>query len=256
MFITYDSTKKTDAILPSRTNRGDESKVSNQTVAPKNQASPGSLLNLKNWKIALPIDTAHAGTPDEIKQPEITNFTDSNSFFLNSARDGVVFRARADGATTKNSSYPRSELREMTDEGTENASWSTSKGFHTMTIRQAITHLPDVKSELVSAQIHDEDDDVVMVRLEKNHLFVESDGENIGTLDEEYILGTIYEVRIEVQDGRIEVYYNGVLKVDIKKTGTGYYFKAGCYTQTNTTKGDPATSYGEVVIYDLAVKHS
>ncbi|RYX79346.1 polysaccharide lyase family 7 protein [bacterium] len=260
MAFSQSAARKEDKVVSkstsSETKNKDDSDNMVQTVLPDKPAVPGSLLNLANWKIALPVDTARAGTPDEIEQPELAHFTDPNSFFLNTERDGVVFRARADGVTTKNSKYPRSELREMTNTGAKDASWSTSKGTHEMTVRQAITHLPDVKSELVAAQIHDDSDDVIMVRLEKNHLFVEGGGENLGTLDNNYTLGTIYEVKIEVQNNTIKVYYNGTLKVDIKKTGTGYYFKAGCYTQTNTTKGDPATSYGEVIIYNVTVRHS
>ena len=36
---------------------------------------------------------------------------------------------------------------------------------------------------------------------------------------------------------------------------TGCYFKAGCYTQSNESKGDKPESYGEVVIYKLVVEH-
>jgi poly(beta-D-mannuronate) lyase len=112
-----------------------------------------------------------------------------------------------------------------------------------MQIRQAITHLPDVKNELVAAQIHDDSDDVIMIRLEGNRLFVESDGENIGDLDANYALGTIYTVKIVAEQSTIKVYYNDILKVTSNKNGSGYYFKAGCYTQTNTTKGDSADPY-------------
>jgi len=52
------------------------------------------------------------------------------------------------------------------------------------------------------------------------------------------------------------VYYNDILKVSYNKSGSGYYFKAGCYTQTNISKGDSASSYGEVTIYNLQVSHT
>jgi len=35
----------------------------------------------------------------------------------------------------------------------------------------------------------------------------------------------------------------------------GCYFKAGCYTQSNTDKGDTPKSCGEVVMYGLEVTH-
>lgn len=217
---------------------------------------PSQVLRLANWKLQLPVDTDRAGTPDEIKQPDLNSFVDTDHFYLNPQRNGVAFKANAGGATTKNSSYPRSELREMSADGRANASWSNTSGTHTMTIRQAITHLPDVKSELVAGQIHDSSDDVIMIRLEGSRLFVESGGENIGDLDPNYALGTIFTVKIVAEQSSIKVYYNDALKVTTTKSGNSYYFKAGCYTQTNTTKGDSAASYGEVTIYDLAVNHT
>jgi hypothetical protein len=226
------------------------------TTVPALITHPGQLLRLTNWKLQLPIDTERTGSPDEIKQPELNSYTDANNFFLNSQLNGVVFRANAGGATTKNSSYPRSELREMTSDGRSNASWANNSGTHTMTVRQAITHLPDVKDELVAGQIHDDSDDVIMIRLEGAHLFVESGGKNIGDLATNYNLGTMFTIKMVAEQSSIKVYYNDSLKVTTDKNGSGYYFKAGCYTQANTTKGDSPASYGEVTIYDLSVSHT
>jgi hypothetical protein len=39
-------------------------------------------------------------------------------------------------------------------------------------------------------------------------------------------------------------------------TGSGWYFKVGCYTQSNETKGDKPEAYGEVVVYKLKVTHA
>lgn len=218
---------------------------------------PSDRLDLKNWKLTLPVNTGHAGEPDEIEQPELTDFAYEPYFMNNPDGDGVRFRAPAGGATTEHSDYPRSELREMIDGGREEASWSNEDGdgTHTMTVRQAITHLPGKKSELVAAQIHDDSDDIVMVRLEEHRLFVEADGDNIGDLEMQYELGTPYTVKIVAADEKIKIFYNGRLKVTYDKSGDDYYFKAGCYTQTNTDRGDKADSYGEVVIYDIDVSH-
>lgn len=137
----------------------------------------------------------------------------------------------------------------------QRASWSNTGGLHTMTIRQAITHLPDVKPHVVAGQIHDASDDVIMIRLERNHLFVEAGGDEIGVLDPAYVLGTPFTVQITARDGYIQVSYNGELKVHYNQSGSGYYFKAGCYTQSNPSKGDAADAYGEVIIYSLQVSH-
>jgi hypothetical protein len=216
--------------------------------------APSKVLDLANWKLALPVDTPHAGTPDEITQPELATFSLSPYFWASGG--GAVFRAHAGGATTKNSSYPRSELREMTAGGSQSASWSNAQGVHSMTIRQAITHVPDAKPHVVAGQIHDASDDVIMIRLEGNRLFVEGDGDDLGLLDPNYSLGTVFTVQVIARDGRIQVHYNGALKVDYAHSGSGYYFKAGCYTQSNPSRGDAPSAYGEVIIYGLNVSHS
>ncbi len=213
--------------------------------------TPGKILNLANWKLALPINTEANGNPDEIKQPNLATYSNENFFFVNSEQTGVVFRANAGGATTSGSSYPRSEMREMTNNGRVEASWSSSDEEHSMTVTQAITALPPVKSEVVAGQIHDANDDVIMIRLEKNHLFVEADGDSIGTLEANYVLGTKFTVTITANSNGIRVLYNDNKTITHDKVGSGYYFKAGCYVQSNTSRGDAPNAYGEVIIYDL-----
>jgi poly(beta-D-mannuronate) lyase len=125
-----------------------------------------------------------------------------------------------------------------------------------LTVTEAITAVPKVKPHVVAAQIHDGEDDVVMIRLEKNRLFVEADGDEVGVLDPAYVLGTRFTVELRATSSGIRVTYNGSKSVTYDKVGSGYYFKAGCYTQSNVDKGDKASAYGEVVIYALTVKHT
>jgi poly(beta-D-mannuronate) lyase len=216
---------------------------------------PADLLDLSTWKLTLP--TGEEGSPTEILQPELDAFELEPYFHLDAARDGVVFRAHAGGVTTGNSSYPRCELREMAGDGSEMAAWSTTEGVHAMTIAQQITHLPEVKPHVVAGQVHDAEDDVVMIRLEGQNLFVEGGGEDLGTLDAAYAPGTRFTVKIEAAGGRIRVYYEDLVTpaVDIERDTEGCYFKAGAYTQSNPERGDDPDAYGEVVIHDLSVTH-
>jgi poly(beta-D-mannuronate) lyase len=216
---------------------------------------PSGLLDLRGWKLTLPIETPHDGHPDEILQPELATFVLEPYFHLNAKKDGVVFRAPVEGATTSGSGYPRSELREMTADGKRLASWSTTSGKHTMVIRQAITHVPAVKDEVVAGQIHDGSSDLIEIRLEGKHLFVAADGPNVGTLDSNYTLGTVFTVKIEATGGHVKVSYNDVLKVDIARATGSCYFKAGMYPQSNLSKGDAPGAYGEAIIYDVKVTH-
>ena len=82
---------------------------------------PAGIINLTNWKLTLPTGDDE---PVEVTQPELTQFRDPRYFHVDPVGDGVVFRAPVGGATTGNSEYPRSELREMTASGKKQASWS------------------------------------------------------------------------------------------------------------------------------------
>ena len=120
----------------------------------------------------------------------------NGSFVRLTPGGGVAFRAPVGGATTGNSSYPRSELREMSADGRREAGWTNASGRHIMTINQAITATPRAKPHVVAGQIHGAEDDVVMIRLEGRRLFVESDGTDVGLLDPRYRLGTRFTVSI------------------------------------------------------------
>jgi poly(beta-D-mannuronate) lyase len=145
----------------------------------------------------------------------------------------------------------------MTDNGSQEASWSSNSGTSTMTVDEAITHLPVVRPEVVAAQVHGPSAYVMLVRLDGSDLFVENNnGNNVGTLDANYSLGTAFTVQIIVSNGYIQVLYNGSQKADFASSGSGDYFKAGCYTQSNPSDGDSPSAYGQVIIYSLQVSHT
>ena len=170
---------------------------------------PSGLIDLSLWKLQLPEDTARPGHPDEVKQPELENFSHPSFFFLSKKHDALVFRAPCGGATTKNSKYPRSELREVTAEG-KRASWPTSsEDLHILKARLAIAQLPKVKPHLVCAQIHDTHDDLLVIRLEKNHLFIRRDNLPKITLNSAYQLGTPFSFEIHSGQGSVLVFYEG-----------------------------------------------
>jgi Alginate lyase len=212
---------------------------------------PGQLVDLDDWKLTLPVGD---DGPQEIVQPALATYSDAQHFHLDRTGRGVVFRATVGGTTTENSSYPRSELREM--DGAEEAAWSSTTGTHAMDLCQAITETPVAKPHVVSAQIHDGDDDVLQIRLEGQRLMVQyDDGEKAVDLDPAYRLGTAFHVRIVAAPGGVQVLYNGERKADLPLRGTGWYWKAGAYVQSNTSKGDSADAAGEVVVYALRLDH-
>ena len=220
--------------------------------ADETAAATARVLDASDWYLTLP--TGSKGKPDTVRPPDLADYS-SKWFHANSDKNGIVFTANAGGVTTSGSSYPRTELREMN--GSKLAAWSNTQGTHTLTVRQAVTALPAAKPDVVTAQIHDAEDDVMEVRLESGKLIAQyNDGRTDVTLDPRYTLGTPYDLTITASAGRIRVSYNGAKKLDIAKRGSGWYFKSGSYIQSNTSKGDKASAVAVVVIYRLAVKHS
>lgn len=221
---------------------------------------PAQILDLSNWKLNVPEGIKTPGGSDEYRQPELQTYSNENWFFANKAGNAVVFRAITGGTTTKGSGYPRSELREMVDNGKKNASWSSSTGTHTLFIDQSIIHLPVKKPHIVVGQIHDADDDVIVFRLEKNKLFVKMNNEKGPVLDENYQLGTRFTVMFKVKNDQTECYYNDKLAFTYPKAFTGAYFKAGAYVQSSCqgkrkVDGEGCDAYGAVEIYKVWAKH-
>ncbi len=212
---------------------------------------PGDVLDLANWSLTLPTGTE--GDPDEVRQPDLATYTDG-WFRIDPAGTGVAFTANAGGVTTENSGYPRSELRERV--GGERAAWSNTSGVHTLEVRQAVTELPEVKPHVVTAQIHDAEDDVLEIRLEGSRLLAEyDDGDGSVELDPDYRLGTYFDLAIVAAGGRVRVLYDGVERADLPLAGEGWYFKAGSYVQSNPERGDRPDAVGTVVVERLRVTH-
>jgi len=213
-------------------------------------AVPAQVLDLKNWEIQLPI--SKDGSLEIVKQPQLATFSLNPYFYADG--NSVAFAAWINGTTTGGSEYPRSELREM--DGGAGASWSTSKGTHTMTLKQAYTRLPAKRPEVVGAQIHETsgDDNLVQVRLNHPDIVLWAPGDRV-TLQSNYVLGTQFTLEIQCTGGDLKVSYNGQLKYSKSYSATDAYFKAGAYVQSNKNYDDNS-QYGETKIYSLSVAHT
>ncbi len=247
-----------------------------ELIAPAQQAIniqyPMDVIAAQAWYITLP--TKIKATPDTVKVPDLMTYTDE-WFRLNDAKDGTVFKARCDGATTANSKNPRSELREMRSDGKNQAAWSSTAGTHSMEIEQIVNVLPiGSKPHVVVGQIHDANDDVSVFRLEGNtsgdrsigSLWITDGNTTHGRLiTNSYKLGTKFRVGFNVSGGKISYTFNGqpVAGYSQSKNFSGAYFKAGCYNQSggNSTplpdgpdKGK--SDYAQVTIYAVQVCHN
>ncbi|MBL1065268.1 polysaccharide lyase family 7 protein [Streptomyces sp. 7-21] len=226
-------------------------------AGPAQCAYPADVLDLTGWKLTLP--TGEEEDPTEIEQPELDTFAVAPWFEASEDCGAVEFRAAVNGVTTGGSSYPRSELREMTADGEDLASWSTTDGTHTMELTLAFMALPNDKPEVVGAQVHGGDDDVTTFRLEGDSLYItDGDDSNHHLVTDDYELGTPFDAAFVAEDGEIDVYYNGQLETTISHEDDSNYFKAGAYTQANCGNSGPCDedNYGEVHISALEVSHS
>lgn len=224
---------------------------------------PSQSIDLLDWKLTLPILTdGKKSAPLEVMQPQLATYKNCPWFMLSPDGKGVVFRAAVNAPTTSNSDYPRSELREMTDGGTQEEFWSTSTGIHTLFMDEAITSVPKNKPDVVAGQIHGDDDDLIVIRLEYPKLMVSRGKNNLYTLDENYSLGKRFTIKFMAENGKIAVYYNNSANpvYTLDKKVKQAYFKAGVYTQSNCQTEESvnlckADNYGEVTIYQLQVTH-
>lgn len=250
------------------------------TIPATAQVVPSDLMeNCKQWKITYPTGVEDKTLCDE---------PNTEYFYVNDTENAIVFFApiRSNNGTTPNSSYIRSELRERLPDGSADIYWTTD-GSHMIYVKQAITHLPINKPELVATQIHGNKDagidDSMVMRLEDSHLFLSFNGGKLRsdvTIKTNYTLGTKHEVIFLVVDGKHYCYYaedSNLLSAYnagnadsylIKADGNDYvmdlnydetYFKVGNYTQSNVDKEgsdtDNPNNYGEVLVYDFLVRH-
>lgn len=79
------------------------------------EKTPQDVLDFSCWKTTLPIDTEGDGRASEIEEKGLAaGYQHSDHFYVNEAGDGVVFSSPVKGVlTSKNTTYTRSELREM-----------------------------------------------------------------------------------------------------------------------------------------------
>ena len=153
----------------------------------------------------------------------------------------------------------------MTNGGTENASWSTTAGAHTMTVNEAVTQLPPAKPQVVCAQMWGLTTDLIEILADGKNprqpgtvkLAVRFQGTSQSTLlDPTYVPGHRFTVGLIAAHGTVKLTYNGETKSVFEVSASGMYFKAGAYTQSNPSKGDEPPAIRQVVIYALHVTHS
>ncbi len=112
-------------------------------------------IDLNNWKVTLPI-----GKPSEIKPPAILDYPNIDvlkDFMYNDSTDGSLVFYTHPGASTKNSSYSRTELREQMVPGKNNTNWTFAQGGRmkgTLAVADVSMEKNGKPSKVIIMQIH------------------------------------------------------------------------------------------------------
>lgn len=213
------------------------------------EVAPGVDLNL--WKIGLPI--GRFATVLEVLPPFLGRGYSNPPYFVPNADGSLDFFAPVTGQRSPNSSYPRSELREMNADGSE-ASWQIGDQEQELTAELTVTRAPG-NGRMIIGQIHADDDGPVQTVLEwqgvegrpgtvhvSTRIHPDDDASERFVLASEIPWGSRFRYRIKVG-------LDDVVTVTIAGPGIGVkaaavrispawrtlrqYFKAGVYVQDN-----------------------
>jgi hypothetical protein len=232
---------------------------------PKTEPEPEPVdIDITGWKLTVPYGAPEK--PTEIKQPELNRTKsleneDGLVVFERDKETGTLkFRANHGGVTTSGSPNPRSELREMSKDGSKNAKWSTTKGRHVMDVTLRINQLTHYRPYVVPAQIHGGEDDVTVLRLEGTNLWITNGDKSHGyKLTDKYLRGQIIRFSFIAEGGKIRFKYNGrLVDYEVKSSDSACYFKTGCYLQSNpkSAPDEDPDAFAEVELLGVRVEHT
>jgi len=89
-----------------------------QSAFAADTVAPSTKFDLLGWTLSVPVDQDGNGKADQIKEKKLSNGYAYPDFFYLDDQGGMVFKAPIKGAkTSKNTTYTRTELREMIRRG-------------------------------------------------------------------------------------------------------------------------------------------
>ncbi|MGH8447129.1 MAG: polysaccharide lyase family 7 protein [Solimonas sp.] len=230
---------------------------------------PSGNFALGHWKLTLPVDAQghKVGEAAEVLPPVLTAGYRSN-WFRTAADGGLDFWAPVNGATTDESDYPRSELRELVDADDDNVNWSAGDDA-VLAANCSILRVPAGNGKVVIGQIHAfGGPPLVKLRYQFKaatqtgrldalvNVLPTDTGTTAYPLATDIPLGKAFNYRIEVHGNVLTMSADGgaTTTLDIASAWQQYsfYFKAGVYVQAN---GDSSSDGGWVRFYKLGVSH-
>lgn len=230
-----------------------------------NIAGSAAKIDLSDWKLTLPVDSKGKtdGNPAEISGTQLIAGYRDDHFYA--GPDGsIVFWCPVNGATTKGTEFPRSELREMLNARDPSVNWM-AQGTHILAACCRVMEVPS-NPKVVIGQIHGYSDKAnPLIKLQYFKGRVEAlvkisptAGKDKKLTFPEVGLNNDIAYQIKLQDGVLSITVNGmtqtenVVENDAGWANQTFYFKAGVYPQDN--EGD-ATEGTRVAFSMLKVSH-
>lgn len=233
-------------------------------------ATPGSNLDLDDWKVQLPVDSSGGFSGSYTEVWDLDTYT--SPYFYTGSDGALVLTAPVEGVTTSGSSYARTELREI--DGSSNAEWTLDQGGY-LAVAMQVDMVPEKTdgsdAKIVIGQIHGGDGQLVRLYYEQGSIYWVNGRNEAQSKDAVYQLkdskgGTpdvdldesfAYSFDVKGDDLAVTVTADGTTYSSKITIGPGwddneFYFKAGLYLGTNETN---STGDGQVSIYDIEVTH-
>ena len=250
-----------------------------------------SNIDLSYWKVTLPI-----GNPTEVLPPEILKYATNEilkPFMYNDSINGSIVFYTYPGASTANSSYSRTELRElMNPEDKGSTNWTFKQGgnlkgvlamdsiskdnngdYHRAIIMQIHGRLTDEQRDLIGEddnnappmlKIYWEDGYVrVKTKVLKNLnasdteiLYTNAWGDDEGYTFNEYVGFNKFTLEVKVSDGKMEVILNdkdSIMYNDIHIQKWGVF--ENYFKAGNYLATKDEGSFAKVEYYELEVSH-
>lgn len=246
-------------------------------------------IDLNNWKVTLPI-----GNPTEVKPPAILDYANNTTlkpFMYNDSIKGALVFYTYPGASTANSSYSRTELREQMIPGSNNTNWTFAQGgimkgtlamgemtkdanddYHRSIIMQIHGRLTNEQRDLIGAsdnnappmlKIYWVNGKVRVKTKVLNNLNATSTemlhtsawGDDVGYTFPEYVGFDKFTLEVKVSEGRMEIIMNGVSKVydDIHIQKWGIF--ENYFKAGNYLATQDSGAKAKVEYYELEVSH-
>jgi len=247
-------------------------------------------IDLSNWKVTLPI-----GNPTEVKPPEILNYATNEilkPFMYNDSINGALVFYTYPGASTANSSYSRTELREQIDPGSNTTNWTFAQGgtmkgtlsmddiskesdgdYHRAMVMQIHGRLTNEQRDLIG---EDDNNAPPMLKIYWQEGYIRAVAKALKNIDasdteilytdawtdgdsytfSEYVGFEKFKFEIKVSDGRMEVILNETTsKVfdDIHIRKWGVF--ENYFKAGNYLQTKDEGSFAKVKYYDLTVTH-